>query len=249
MKRLLAAGSGSIYQLGKAFRCEERGPLHNPEFSLLEWYRIGFDHYQLMDEVDALLQNLLGTPPSEKITYAQLFQNYLQLDIHQCSITELRRYICQNKWMELSQVENLDFDACLQLILSHLIEPRLGHAIPTFVYHFPSTQAALAKINASTKDSIPVAERFELYWQGIEIANGFHELTDPFEQKQRFQRDQQKRQQQEAITPEIDLRLLAALEYGIPACAGVALGVDRLVMLAAQAKSIDAVIAFPWERS
>lgn len=245
MKRLLASGSGCIYQICKAFRAAENGQRHNPEFTMLEWYRIGFDHQQLMDEIDALLQIVLNTKASQRIAYAELFQQYLNIDIHTCTNSALHAQIHRAGWLN-EPAERLDRDTCLQLLMSHGIEPHLGLETPLFVYDFPSSQAALARLNNS---SPPMAERFELYIQGIEIANGFHELTDPLEQKQRFVRDQQQRLESGESVPAIDPRLLSALNHGLPDCAGVALGIDRLVMLAAQAQHIDEVIAFSWQRS
>lgn len=245
MKRLLAAGSGCIYQICKAFRADETGHRHNPEFTMLEWYRLGFDHHQLMDEVDALLKVILKTPIAQRMAYATLFERYLNLDIHNCQDDVLRERIQQAGWMN-APGEQLDRDTCLQLLMSHAIEPHLGVDAPLFVYDFPSTQAALARLS---KKNPPVAERFELYIQGIEIANGFHELADVVEQKNRFLKDQQRREKRGETIPLIDPRFLAALQHGLPHCSGVALGIDRLIMLAADASRIQEVIAFSWERS
>jgi len=245
MKRLLAAGSGCIYQICKAFRANEEGQRHNPEFTMLEWYRIGFDHHRLMNEIDDFLQHVLKMPPTQRMSYAQLFQHYLHLDIFYSPDEVLRNCIQQAGWMN-APVERLDRDTCLQLLMSHAIEPQLGFDAPLFVYDFPSSQAALARLSHTQPC---VAERFELYIQGIEIANGFHELTDADEQKQRFLRDQVKRREHNQPIPNIDPRFLAALENGLPDCAGVALGIDRLIMLAAQARHIDEIISFNWRRS
>lgn len=236
MKRLLAAGAGCIYQMCKAFRADEKGRWHNPEFTMLEWYRIGFDHHRLMDEVDALLKIILNTPSAQRVSYAQLFQNYFQLDIHHCSDDRLREKITQAQWLH-SSVETLSRDTCCELLMSHAIEPQLGFDAPVFVYDFPPTQAALARLS-QTQPS--VAQRFELYIQGMELANGFYELSDPVEQEQRFLRDQKNR----VSAPEIDPRLLSALHHGLPDCAGVALGVDRLIMIAASAPCVDEVVSF-----
>lgn len=245
MKRLLAAGSGCIYQICKAFRAAESGQRHNPEFTMLEWYRLGFNHQQLMDEIDALLKIILNTPASQRITYAELFQHYLKINIHTVTTETLRALIKDSGWMNES-ADQLDEDTCLQLLMSHAIEPHLGFDTPLFVYNFPCSQAALARLSNTQP---PMAERFELYIQGIEIANGFHELTDAAEQEQRFLHDQQQRQQHGEPAPTIDPRLLAALQHGLPDCAGVALGIDRLIMLAAQASHIDEILAFSWQRS
>ncbi|HVV68688.1 MAG TPA: elongation factor P--(R)-beta-lysine ligase [Gammaproteobacteria bacterium] len=241
MKRLLASGSGSIYQICKAFRLEEHGRYHHSEFTMLEWYRIGFDHHQLMDEIDLLLQTVADTESADRLTYAEIFQNFLSIDPHISTTHELQNCAQQNgiEHIENPDPENKDF--WLYLLLSHCIEPHLGGKRPVFILDFPAQQAALAKIRPSNP---PVAERFELYWKGIELANGYHELTDAKEQERRFKADNKKRRQ--LNLPEIpeDQQLLAALSKGMPDCAGVALGIDRLVMLAAHLDTIDKVISF-----
>lgn len=245
MKRLLAAGSGCIYQICKAFRAAENGQRHNVEFTMLEWYRLGFDHHQLMDEINQLIQLILAAAPAQRITYAELFQQHLGLDIHTCRDDQLRQLIHQAGWMNDQDIQ-LDRDTCLQLLMTHQIEQHLGWQAPVFVYDFPASQAALARLSQATP---AMAERFELYINGIELANGFHELTDPVEQEQRFLHDQRERRASGEETPAIDPRLLAALKAGLPHCAGVALGVDRLIMLAAAATHIDQVLAFSWRNS
>ena len=182
MKRLLAAGSGPIFQICKAFRNGETGRQHNPEFTLLEWYQPNYDHHKLMDEIDEFLQSILKTKPAERKSYQTLFQEYLAIDPLQCELKQCQQLL-EKHHLGVTHIAHLDSDTCLQLLLSHLIEPQLGHKTPLFLYDFPSTQAALAKIRP---DSPPVAERFELYIQGTEIAYGFHELTDANEQKKRF---------------------------------------------------------------
>ncbi len=245
MKRLLSAGSGCIYQICKAFRAAEIGQRHNPEFTLLEWYRINFNHFQLMTEINDLITLILNTPPAEKITYAELFNQHFNFDIHHGLDGDLKNLILQAGWLNFTP-DSLDRDTCLQLLMSHTIEPNLGHAAPLFVYDFPKSQAALARLNPTQPN---VAERFELYIQGFEIANGFHELSDPQEQEQRFLQDQQQRHELGEPIPIIDPRLLAALKQGLPDCAGVALGIDRLIMLAAKESHINQVIAFNWQNS
>jgi elongation factor P--(R)-beta-lysine ligase len=244
MKRLLAAGSGCIYQICKAFRAAEQGARHNPEFTMLEWYRLGYDHHQLMDEVDTLVGQILNTPAAKRMTYNDLFQKYLHIDIHTSTDAHLRTCIHNAGWM--ADASQLERDACLQLLMNHGIEPQLGFDAPLFVYDFPASQAALARLS---KTQPPVAHRFELYIQGNEIANGFHELTDPIEQEQRFLDDQHQRRENGEAVPLMDPRLLSALRHGLPDCAGVALGIDRLILLAASAQHINQVLAFPWERS
>lgn len=248
MKRLLAAGSGSIYQICRAFRGGDIGSLHNPEFTMLEWYRLGYDHFQLMDEVDALLQIVLQSLPAKRITYRALFMQHLALDPHITSIAELKNCInanniaCSNAILADATVDDL-----LNILFAVCIEPKLIGALPWLVYDYPASQAALAKI--SEVDGIPIAERFEVYYQGMELANGYHELTDPAQQLIRFTQDQAIRVQLNKPIMEADDRLLAALEFGLPACAGVAMGLDRLIMLAIGAKTIQAVMAFPIDRA
>lgn len=245
MKRLLAAGSSSIYQISKAFRNGgEAGRYHNPEFTLLEWYRIDFTHHDLMDEVDMLLQILLSCRPGERFTYQQIFQNYLGIDPHQTSIETLQ-HCAQRHQIATEHLATLDHDAWLQLLMTHLIEPQLPNH-PIFIYDFPASQAALARIR---NEAIPVAEHFEVYVKGLELANGFHELCSATEQRQRFSNNQTQRKRfgYEAIP--LDEHLLAALEQGLPNCAGVALGLDRLLLLISQKKTIQEVLTFPIERA
>lgn len=243
MKRLLAADSGDIYQICKSFRAQEQGSKHNPEFTMLEWYRLGFNHHQLMAEVDELVRLVLDTPPAIRKTYQQLFQQFCGLDIHDCGDEDLQKRIRDQGWMD--NVESLDRDTCLQLLMSHCIEPHLGFSEPVLVMDFPKTQAALARLTPTTPQ---VAERFELYICGNEIANGFHELSDVDEQERRFLLEQQQRRDNNDPVPVMDPQFLAALRHGLPHCSGVALGVDRLVMLAAQSQHINEVLTFPWDR-
>lgn len=244
MKRLLAAGSGSIFQITKSFRNEESGRHHNPEFSMLEWYRIGFDHHDLMDEMDQLLQLILQSQPAERISYQQAFLTILGFCPLDASLNELREQASRHGFADIAQDET-NPDTLLQLLFSMVIEPKIGQERPVFVYDFPTSQAALAKINQSDSR---VADRFEVYFKGIELANGFHELDDAAEQRRRFEQDNQMRTQMGLPQQPIDEHLLAALEAGLPACAGVALGIDRLIMLALGLERIDQVIAFPFER-
>ncbi len=245
MKRLLAAGSGAIFQMSKAFRNEESGRHHNPEFTMLEWYRPGFDHFQLMDEIDALMQTVLNCQSAERLTYQQAFTTHLGLDPLTASLEELKQLCSQHGFANISDDET-DKDTLLQLLFSMKVETQIGQKTPCFVYDFPASQAALAKIN---KSDPRVAERFELYYQNMELANGFNELTNAKEQAKRFEQDNQKRQLMGLPKVDIDKHLIAALEHSLPECSGVALGIDRLIMLALNAKAIKEVIAFDVERA
>jgi elongation factor P--(R)-beta-lysine ligase len=242
MKRLLAAGSGPIYQLCKAFRNEESGRQHNPEFTMLEWYRPGFDHHDLMTEMDAFLQCILKTEKAERLTYRDAFREYASIDPHTASVAELQTCAALHDIIFSSTEQLVTRDDWLYLLISHLIEPKLGQTRPTFLYDFPASQAALARILPG--DPL-VAARFEVYVQGVELANGYYELANAEEQQQRFDADLKKRALLQNVSIAPDQRLLAALAEGFPDCAGVALGVDRLVMLATGADSISDVISFP----
>ncbi len=238
MKRLLASSSGSIYQICKAFRHEDHGKQHNPEFTILEWYRIDFDHNDLMQEMDEFLQYTINTKPAEKISYCELFKQYLGLCPLDSSIKTLQQ--CARKH-SLNIIPNLTYDDWLNLLLTHVIEPHLGIDQPTFIYDYPASQAALARINP---DNSKVAERFEVYINGVELANGFHELADSQEQRQRFMADLEHRHELNLPTMPLDENFLAALDE-LPNCAGVALGIDRLHMIQHQSNSIEEVLAFP----
>lgn len=245
MKRLLAAGSGPIFQLCRSFRNEEAGRYHNPEFTMLEWYRPHYDMYRLMNEVDDLLQQVLDCDSAETLSYQQVFTRHVGID--PLSADKGQLYEAAVKWDlgEATSAED-DRDTLLQLLFAMVVEPNIGRDKPAFVYHFPASQAALAEI--STEDH-RVADRFEVYFKGIELANGFRELTDAREQHQRFEQDNRKRVAMSLTEQPIDENLLAALAQGMPECSGVALGVDRLVMLALKAERLSDVIAFPVERA
>tara|TARA_Y100001956_G_scaffold81402_1_gene98892 strand:+ start:463 stop:1434 length:972 start_codon:yes stop_codon:yes gene_type:complete len=245
MKRLLAAGSGCIYQINKAFRNEENGRYHNPEFTMLEWYRVGFDHHDLMDEMNKLLQLVLGCGEAERMTYQQAFINVLGVCPLEGSMDELKVVARSLGLGDIAEPEE-DRDILLQLLFSIGVEGKIGQQTPAFVYDFPASQAALAKINP---DDVRVADRFEVYFKGIELANGFHELDNPKEQLKRFESDNAKRIGMGLEPQPIDHHLIAALESGLPECAGVALGIDRLIMLAIGCDHIDQVTAFPFPRA
>ena len=238
MKRLLAAGSGPIFQIGKVFRNEEAGNRHNPEFTMLEWYRPHFDMYRLINEVDDLLQQILECPPAESMSYQFAFQQYVGLDPLSADLSEL---VEKAKKYQLMGAENENRDTLLQFLFSAVVEPQIGQEAPVVVYHFPASQAALAQISS---EDLRVAERFEFYYKGLELANGFHELSDAREQLRRFQQDNLQREKMGLPVRAIDTRLLSALQAGIPNCSGVALGVDRLLMIAMGAEHIKEVISF-----
>jgi lysyl-tRNA synthetase class 2 len=245
MKRLLAAGSGSIYQVCKVFRDGESGSSHNPEFTLLEWYRTGFDHFDLMDDVEKLLRSVLDgilpVVPVDHWTYRDLFLQSAGLDPFTAPVTEIRARLTEHGLHDPVGLSADDRDAWLDMLMTHVIEPRLGHGL-VFVRDYPASQAALARLRSGHP---AVAARFEVYLEGVELANGYHELTDATEQQQRFARDNARRIAQGAEPVSMDRHLLAAMQSGLPDCAGVALGIDRLLMVAARADRIDEMIAFP----
>lgn len=244
MKRLLTEGSGPIFQICKAFRVDEPSNKHNPEFTMLEWYQPGFDHHDLMNEVDQLLQTVLGCNAAEKISYANLFLQHLNVNPQLASAEQLAQVATQHQ-IQINNTENFSKVTWLEILFTHVIEPKLGFDQPAFIYDFPVEMAALAKIRNAQP---PVAKRFEVYVKGTELANGFHELTDAKLQRQRFEADNQKRQALGLEPMPIDEFFLGALEKGLPDCAGVALGIDRLVMLALKQQNITEVISFNWQQ-
>ncbi|WP_102157100.1 elongation factor P--(R)-beta-lysine ligase [Coxiella endosymbiont of Rhipicephalus microplus] len=240
MKRLLANGSGAIYQICKAFRNGERGAQHNPEFTLLEWYKPGSSHHDLMNEIDELLQFTLHTKKALRKTYSELFSEYLSINPLSVSLKKLQSLA---RKFALENVNHYtDHTTLLQFLFTHAIEPNIGFGQPLFIYDFPAPQAALAKINPQNSD---IALRFELYIEAIECANGFEELTDAQEQRYRFEQDILNRQKKGLFKIEIDQRFLASLKSGLPPCAGVAVGLDRLLMIKTKAHHIQEVITFP----
>ena len=231
MKRLLCAGSGPIFQIAPAFRREEQGRHHNPEFRLLEWYRPGWDHLQLIDELGELLSALTGLDAADlqTLSYRQAFLKHAGFDPFTETLEQLRDRALGGA---LPGVEALaahaDRNTWLDLWMSHQVSPKLGVEAPCFLIDFPASQAALARIRPGHP---PVASRFELFWHGLELANGFHELSDAAEQQQRFESDQVWRREHQHDVPPYDQNLIDALHHGLPDCAGVALGLDRLLML------------------
>ncbi len=245
MKRLLAAGLGPIYQVCKVFRDGERGRRHHPEFSLLEWYRPGWGYRALMAEVADLVRAILMAPglACEELRYRDLFRDRLDLDPWDTDVQGLRELALARG---LGGAADLDLsrDAWLDLLLSHCLEQDLGRGCMTFVYDYPLTQAALARVSLEPE---PHGERFELYLEGMELANGFDELTDATEQRRRFAQDQEERVAAGRRTLPLDEPFLAALGAGLTPGSGVALGLDRLLMVRIGADHIDQVLAFPVE--
>jgi len=246
MKRLLAAGSGDIYFLGHVYRAGEWGRRHNPEFTLLEWYRLGWDHHRLMEEVAALVAALFppaAEHPPEKLTYETAFRRSLGIDPWTAGAGELARVAGRRG---LTGGADWDRAAWLDLLFAEIVARDFPADRLTLVHDFPPEQAALARLREGPR---PRAERFELFWGPMELANGFHELTDAVEQRARFEGERTRRRA--AGLPEVppDARFLAALEAGLPDCAGVALGVDRLLMEILGADQIGAVLPFDWSRA
>jgi lysyl-tRNA synthetase class 2 len=246
MKRLLAAGSGDIYQLCKVFRSGEAGRHHNPEFTMLEWYRVGFDHHQLMAEVAVLIDGLIpDLDPPEYLTYREAFQTHAGFDVATAGSKECIAALTRDG-RQVPAPGQLDYDGWLDMVAGDLVYPALGKGRLTFIYDYPASQAALARVWPGEP---PTAERFEAFIGGVELVNGFHELADAAEQRRRFEADRAYRKAHGLMDLPMDERLLAALEQGLPDCAGVALGFDRLVMIAAGVRSIEEVIAFPADRA
>lgn len=245
MKRLLAAGSGDIFQLCRALRREESSERHSPEFTMLEWYRVGMDEFQLMDDVAALLRFICPQRTFETATYSyrDIFLKHGLPDPLCSPLIAMRRAACEHLHAD---TERWCYNDCLDGLLASVIEPSLPTEKLVFIYNFPATQAALASYGEQNGHRI--ARRFELYWAGLELANGYFELTDPVEQENRFAADLAYRRAQGLPVPTYDANLLAALKYGLPTCSGVALGVDRLLMILLQARKIADVMAFDFER-
>jgi lysyl-tRNA synthetase class 2 len=246
MKRLLAAGVGDCYQICKVFRDGEAGRHHNPEFTLLEWYRLGFDHHALMDEVEALLVPLLGphyARPARRIRYQDLLLESLGIDAWTEPLPRLRQLAVERAQADLPDA---DRDTLLDVLMGVVIGPTLGHDALTFVTDYPASQAALARL---LPGSPPQAARFEAYARGLELCNGFHELADAAEQRRRFENDLAERARRGLPAMPIDERFIAALHVGLPDCAGVAVGLDRVLMVASGATDIGAVLAFTTEES
>jgi len=244
MKRMLAAGAEAIYQVTRAFRCDEQGSLHNPEFTIAEWYRVGDGLRAGMDLLAELASTLLATSDVKKVAYGEAFQRHAGVDPHRADVSALRAAAASHEIAIPVGFENVDRDHWLDLLLVGCVEQHLGRDAPTIVYDYPANQAMLACVRDADP---PVAERFELYVDGVELANGYHELLDAAELRRRNARaNEQRRADGKPTLPESS-RLLAAMDHGLPGCCGVALGFDRLVMAATDAKDIREVIAFPFD--
>ena len=248
MKRLLASGFPSIYQICKVYRREEQGVFHNPEFTMLEWYRLGFDYRQLMKEVSDLLKSLADdcgvTISSQVISYQQAFMQAVGLDPLNTTVEKCRQ-CCADQRIDVPQgMSDSSVDEWLDWILTQAVAPSFEPNGFTFLYDYPASQCALATISDDGK----VAERFEVFYGDLELANGFNELTDASEQRSRFEEDNKKRLENNLEDMPIDESFLQALESGLPKCAGVAIGLDRLLMVLTGKKDISEVLAFPFDR-
>lgn len=246
MKRLLCAGSGDIFQISKAFRADEAGHQHNPEFSMLEWYRLNFDHHQLMDDVERLVQTILGLSRFLRVSYQSCWLSLTNIDPLNTDIDTLRAYANLQQLIFVEGHEPQSIDDWLMAIMGLHIEPLLATQGPTFIYDFPASQSALAQLDPNNPK---VAQRFELYINGIELANGFHELADAAQQKERFSTNNLQRRALYKPSMDIDPYFIAALQHGLPNCSGVALGLDRLLMLKTKASAIKQVLCYDWERA
>ena len=246
MKRLLGAGLGDCYELGRVFRDGEAGGRHNPEFTMLEWYRIGWDHQRLIGEtaglIDAALALVGRRATLRRLAWRDLYRDRIGIDPHVASIEQLQHALGEVR----IDPSGLTRDDWLDLLLTHRLQPGFVDDQLLAVHDYPASQAALARMRDGDP---PVAERFEMYLGPLELANGYHELTDAAEQRARFQRDNAVRERRAVLQPPIDERLLAALDHGLPPCAGVALGIDRLLMAMIGAPGIADVLAFPFDRA
>lgn len=262
MKRLLAGWQQAIYQICKAFRDDELGPNHNPEFSMLEWYQPGYSMEQLMAELAELVKaicqgshfSLLNNtadknPAFERLSYQQAFEKYAGFNPHQTNSAQCYQ-LAKEKNVEIPLGLTIEdaLDDWLDWLLTQLVLPAFEKDCFTFIFDYPASQCALAKV-AGNEQQVPVAKRFELFFGEIELANGFHELTDAKEQLQRFEAENQSRKQAGKEPGYIDNNFIDALSSGLPDCSGVAMGLDRLLMVLVDAKDIEQVLAFPWSRA
>ncbi len=245
MKRLVAAGAAAIYQITRAFRAGEIGRLHNPEFTIVEWYRAGDTMAAGIELLSDLADALLALGPAERISYREAFERHAAIDPHSASSAELASVAAKRGLVPSASLARGDRDEWLNLLLAELVEPHLGKSRPAILYDYPASQAALAE----TSGDLPVAKRFELYVRGVELANGYQELVDAQVLRQRNRQANAARVADGKPPLPVESRLLAAMEHGLPPCTGVALGFDRLVMLAAGASSLADVLAFPIDRA
>ena len=258
MKRLLAAGAEAIYQISRVMRNGERGELHNSEFTMAEWYRAGDDHHAQMDFTEQLVRRVFSRAaefradapfaeePFERLTYDQAFERYAGCEVLGLETREFAELASMHDAPPPEGLSWEDRDGWLNFLLAQIVEPELGQDHPTFLYDYPASQAALARVR---EDDPPVAERFELYISGVEVCNGYHELTDAEELIRRMQKQNELRQSHQARRLPESNRLLDAMRSGLPPSSGVALGVDRLVMLALGLSCLREVIAFPFPRA
>ncbi|MBX3719880.1 MAG: EF-P lysine aminoacylase GenX [Parachlamydiales bacterium] len=247
MKRLLALGISDIYQISHVYRAAEFGPLHNPEFTMAEWYRIGMTFPELMEETLAFIRLFLGEMSSSYLRYRDALIHYAGIDYVDASCSELLACAEKHKLGLPKDADTWDKDTLLQLLVSFLVEPHLGKDRLDVLYDFPATQAALARTKDLEKEQ--VAMRFEVYFRGIELANGYHELTDPVEQRKRLEQSVQARIAAGKDPLKIDEHFLNALETGIPDCCGVAVGFDRLMLLRHNKENLRDVLPFTWENA
>jgi len=248
MKRLLASGATAIYQICKAFRKGESGRFHNPEFTMLEWYRVGDDCQAGIGLLADFAQHVFAVPAVDTMTYQEAFVKLADVDPLSASVKDLKA-ICQARGIDASAfAEDQDRDSWLNLVMSEVIEPGLGSKAPVIVSHWPASQAALAKV-VTDDHGQQVAERFELFYRGVELANGYHELLDPDELESRNEKVNRQRAADGNQSLRSESRLLQAMQHGLPACSGVAVGVDRLLIVLLGLDSIDQAIAFPFDRA
>ncbi len=247
MKRLLAAGTGSIYQIGKAFRNGESGRFHNPEFTLLEWYRVGFTLPQLMDETTDLIEALfVGLQETQRISYQDVFFLYTGLNSLEFSYQNYCAYAIESGLSEAISLCEHDHALWLDLLFSHKVQPNLGDNSLCLVYGYPACQSSLARLN---EQNDLITDRVELFMNGVELGNGYYELTDAKEQNERFDAELAIRQKNNLPVIQKDQHLIDALAAGLPECSGIAIGLDRLLMLLSDSKSIDDVLGFPIYRA
>ncbi|NLE39406.1 MAG: EF-P lysine aminoacylase GenX [Pirellulaceae bacterium] len=248
MKRLLAAGAEAIYQVARVFRRDESGPLHNPEFTMVEWYRAGDDYDAGMTLLSELAETLFSRGPAERISYREAFEQYVGLDPHAARTDQIVAAVRERRIDAPASLSLADRDSWLDLLLIDLVQPQLGRTRPVILYDYPAMQSLLARVRDDGRGG-KVAERFELYVDGIELANGYHELTDAEELARRNVQNNLQRQLDGKWPLPGESRLLAAMRAGLPQSTGVAMGFDRVVMLAAGAKTLAEVIPFPFDRA